>query len=188
MYEAIIYQHPNYQGKHHHIFQIDPADPDQGDSNLVLSDMNDRTSSIVVKSGKWDFYEHINFEGINYNVIGPGMYSDVRESIIGNDAVSSVDLISPSSRSNLNEIILFEHANFRGKHHHIYMQDRDLSRTGMDNNVSSVVVISGNWVFYASKNFDGKKYDTLGLGLYEDVEKYDILHDVISSVKQEFPK
>jgi len=175
--EIVIFEHINFTGIHHHIFTQD--------QDLRRSGFNDKTSSVLVKSGIWEFYRDIRFEGPDYNILGPGMYGNVRQHNIVNDAVSSLDLISVSSKLNSNEISLFERLNFTGKHHHIFTQDKDLRRSGMNNKVSSVVVDSGNWVFYGSINFDGKKYDMLGPGLYSDVRDYDIINDAVSSVRQE---
>jgi hypothetical protein len=60
-------------------------------------------------------------------------------------------------------IIIFEHANFRGHHRHIFGSEanlNDLEDNTLENKVSSFVVVSGNWSFFKNAGF----MDGFGVG------------------------
>ena len=83
-------------------------------------------------------------------------------------------------------VVLFEDANFRGQHAHIFQPEKDLSVLGFDNITSSIVVESGNWSFYFDDQFDGSyaQQPIFGPGIYPWVEAVGISNDSISSLQQ----
>jgi hypothetical protein len=83
-------------------------------------------------------------------------------------------------------IIIFQHANFRGHHRHIFGEERNLNhpedRT-LNDKMSSFVVLSGTWKLYQHKNFD-RAYDReFSPGEYKWVGSVDVENDQVSSLK-----
>ncbi|MBT0027690.1 beta/gamma crystallin family protein [Vibrio alginolyticus] len=79
MPEIVIYEHIDFGGAN-------------ARTNLawkyVGTYWNDKISSIVIVSGLWDFYEHINYGGRKWT-LGPGYYRWVADKGIPNDTISS---------------------------------------------------------------------------------------------------
>ncbi|MFW9875195.1 MAG: beta/gamma crystallin-related protein [Candidatus Thorarchaeota archaeon] len=181
--EVIIFEKAYFRGRHHHIFGIEKGD---GDPNLGETGFDNITSSVIVISGIWGFFDNPDYEWTEFNRLGPGMYSNVSGFNIGNDTLTSVMLYKSTERLNLNQVILFRDLNIQGIHHHIYCNDPNLSESGMQNVTSSIVVINGNWKFFGAPNFEGAEYwedQTLGPGIYHDVTDYNIRDNVITSVR-----
>lgn len=84
-------------------------------------------------------------------------------------------------------VILFEHANFRGRHRHIFTNEPDLYYVDVPNEphfndiTSSIVVLEGTWVFYEHSNYTGSSW-VLGKGVYPNVTRVGITNDMISSL------
>ena len=57
--------------------------------SYVGNDLNDKTSSLVIIRGKWNFYADGNYGGY-YNTLGPGLYSSLNGTGIANDKLSSL--------------------------------------------------------------------------------------------------
>jgi len=88
MAHVILFEHINFHGAHKHIFA--------SESNLAAGDdsfFNDRTSSIVVLSGTWEFFRDINFVDFEAR-LAQGLYPNVTTVGIANDSVSSVRRVS----------------------------------------------------------------------------------------------
>lgn len=85
MAEIVLFEHVNFRGAHKHLYG--------SESNLAASEdsfFNDKTSSFVITSGSWQFFQDINFSGQASAVFGPGRYNWVGNVGIPNDSVSSV--------------------------------------------------------------------------------------------------
>jgi hypothetical protein len=70
-------------------------------------------------------------------------------------------------------VILFEHANFHGKHMHVFQAEPNLNNSDdpqFNDIASSIVILDGRWEFFANWNFDKKLGQTLGPSLYPWVE------------------
>jgi hypothetical protein len=83
-------------------------------------------------------------------------------------------------------IIVFEHANFRGRHRHIFGQEENLNHpedNTLNDRVSSFVVLSGNWQFFRHANFNEPVGAPLGPGQYESVVNFGIPNDAVSSLR-----
>ncbi|MEO7404293.1 MAG: beta/gamma crystallin-related protein [Burkholderiales bacterium] len=81
--------------------------------------------------------------------------------------------------------ILFEHANFRGAHKHVFQATRNLNAGGdhyFEDRVSSIAVVSGNWEVFRSAEFAGPFPVVLGPGLYSFVGDARINDDDLSSL------
>ncbi|OTY65078.1 hypothetical protein BK746_00025 [Bacillus thuringiensis serovar yosoo] len=84
------------------------------------------------------------------------------------------------------QVILFEHANFRGAHKHVFNQESNLNAPDdnfFNDKVSSIVIISGQWQFYRDWNFQNPYPYILGPGTYPWVEAVGIKNDDMSSLR-----
>ena len=144
-------------------------------SDLRSSNFNDKASSVKVQSGTWILWEHINFTGRSYKV-GPGEYDfGVISAQIGNDVISSVELVP--------KIVLYEHAQFKGRELALESSTSDLRSSNFNDKASSVKVQSGTWILWEHINFTGRSYK-VGPGEYDfGVISAQIGNDVISSVE-----
>ena len=82
------------------------------------------------------------------------------------------------------EVILFQAANFHGAHKHVFGKEANLKASddhSFNDQVSSIVVISGNWKFFSNSGFQKPYPVVLGPGLYNFVGKFKIAdHDMSS--------
>jgi len=185
--EIILFDHINFQGSHHHLFATDQFDIH---ANLSNSWFNNITSSIIVKRGIWELYDGYECSAALFNILGPGMYSNVDVAGYFIDDISSLKRDSDCPEIKLNEIILFDHQQFGGKHHHIFTQDKDLTKSGISDKLYSIIVKSGRWAFYNEKNF-ASLYSTksgdpikLSKGRYDDISDEFVDLEAVSSVRQ----
>ncbi len=84
------------------------------------------------------------------------------------------------------EAILFEHANFHGRHKHVFGPEPNLN-AGDDNffndRVSSIAILDGAWAFYRDSEFRTPYAPILGPGLYSVVTNFGIRNDDMSSLR-----
>ena len=73
-----------------------------------------------------------------------------------------------------------------GDHIHIFGNTTDLGK--WDNSISSMVILSGHWEFFDSKNFQGTRMNELGPGTYLSVKDHGIKDNSISSIRLVSPK
>lgn len=78
--KTIVFEHKDFGGKFHRLTERH--------SDFRRFNFNDRLSSLVVLSGRWCFYQHIDFRGTRY-CLNPGIYSWVQATNIPNDHISS---------------------------------------------------------------------------------------------------
>jgi hypothetical protein len=88
MAEVILFEHANFHGAHKHLYTSED-NLNAGDDNFF----NDKMSSFVIVSGRWQFFRDWHFENPMSNVFGPGLYKWVEDVGIPNDSVSSVKLV-----------------------------------------------------------------------------------------------
>jgi hypothetical protein len=79
------------------------------------------------------------------------------------------------------QIAAFEHEDFLGDHTHLFGDMKDLGKWG--NSISSMVILSGTWEFFADEDRTGTRTGTLGPGTSADVTKHGLRHNSISSVR-----
>ena len=89
MAEIIIFEDYNFRGKHRHLYQSEPNLNHSDDNSL-----NDRVSSFVITSGRWQFFRDDNFKGPPSAIFGVGLHANVEIAGIPNDSVTAVKLIS----------------------------------------------------------------------------------------------
>jgi len=96
MAELIIYVDANFGGLHTHIFESTPDFTRLALGGVgigVGGNWNDKVSSFVIVSGRWQFFKDINFHFEQGGTLGPGLYPFVEEFGIDNDSLSSVKLV-----------------------------------------------------------------------------------------------
>ena len=94
--ELLIYVDINLGGLHTHIFKDTPDFTKLalgGVGTGINGNWNDKVSSFVVQSGRWQFYKNINYDTPIGKPFGPGVYNWVEAVGVGNDQVSAVKLI-----------------------------------------------------------------------------------------------
>ncbi len=88
--QIVLLEHINFRGVHKHLFR------DEANLNQTWPDLdnffNDRASSIAVRSGQWQCFEHADYGGIAYPVLNPGCYPVLTTLGIRSDDISSVRL------------------------------------------------------------------------------------------------
>lgn len=94
--ELLIFIDKDLGGLHTHVFNSVPDFSKLalgGVGSGITGNWNDKISSLVVKSGRWQFYRHANYIEPLGPVLGPGIYNWVEQVGINNDHVSSLKLI-----------------------------------------------------------------------------------------------
>ncbi len=108
----------------------------------------------------WALYRDSGFRSPYPPILGPGLYPRVDAVQIRNDDLSS--LLPVASRPTVfgapldSHILLFEHANFHGAHKHIVAAEANLNASDdnfFSDKVSSIAVLSGEWLFCRDANF-----------------------------------
>jgi hypothetical protein len=195
MAHLILFTDANFQGEHKHIFdRVDALSligtDSQGHSSCIADcDFPNGVSSIVIFSGNWQFSSGEKQASPFPTILGPGLYPFVEGVKLSNDKIRSLMPVPdepnmPGQPLN-GEAILFEHANFRGEHQHVFQGVKDLDSLGFTKKVSSIVVKSGSWSFYFDTEFDGSypQQPVFGPGIYPWVEDVGISDNSISSLQ-----
>jgi hypothetical protein len=109
--------------------------------------------------------------------------------------IAAVALIAVSVAQNalpkeIPQVIVFSNTDMGGNHRHIFTDQPDLTSGSNEWNdqISSIVVISGNWTFFADPIATGGVPNpsvTLGPGVYPDVVKERIPDNSISQIRLE---
>ena len=98
MAEIVLYVDANFGGLHTHLYET-TADFTQlalgGVGSGIGGNWNDKVSSFVIVSGRWQSFRDINFQVPQGTVLGPGIYPWVEALGIDNDSMSSVRLVGP---------------------------------------------------------------------------------------------
>ncbi len=178
--KIILYEHIDFKGK--------TLELSGNDLDFRRHNFNDIVSSIVVISGQWTLYEHINFGGRSIT-IGPGRYRWIEDLGMRNDLASSVKLLTatpppppPPPTSDKPAVVLHMHADFIGDTRTYHDDMPDLRADGFNDTVSSITIHHGHWAFYEHINFTGKSI-VLGPGKYRWVEENGFANDTLSSIK-----
>ncbi len=168
--EIIIYEHANYVGQR--LVLKSPA------PNFVNLGFNDRASSIVVTSGRWELCTDIDFQG-QCVVFTRGNYPTLDRSL--NDRFSSArDLdelpaARPQPVRRSGAIELYEKTRFRGRMQAFFASVTNLADWNFDDSASSLVVTDGTWELCADPTFRGQcatfppgRYPELPSGLLQE--------------------
>ena len=158
MAHIILFEHINFHGAHKHVLSAE-LNLNAQDDNFF----NDKVSSLAVLEGNWAFYRDSGCKSQTQYppILGPGLYSRVDAAGIKNDDISSLQPVttSPTVFGDPldNHIMLFEHANFRGAHKHVFVKEPNLNAQDdnfFNDKVSSLAVFGGNWAFYRDSGFN----------------------------------
>jgi hypothetical protein len=90
-HEVIIYVDTEFGGLHTHLFQSveDFTKLELGGVNGGINgNWNDKVSSFVIVSGRWQFFTNVGFNSQEGPVLGPGLHP-VLPAGINNDSISS---------------------------------------------------------------------------------------------------
>jgi Beta/Gamma crystallin len=152
----LLFEHDLFRGNHAHKFI-------RGRTPAGL-----KVSSFVILNGVWKFYRG-NFQDPFPLTVGRstseqwhmGGVPQVTDAGITNDEITTLKPVptNPAVVAPIlsGHVVLFEHANFRGAHKHVFMSEPDLKApqdSFFNDKTSSFAVLSGNWQFYAQANFE----------------------------------
>ena len=139
--------------------------------NVGVTGFNDRTSSIVVHSGRWEVCSDIDFKG-TCTVLAPGQYPALREM---NDRISSAREVGSNAERRgsyqdygRGSIQLFGRPDFGGATLQLDADAPTLARSGFNDRASSVIVSAGTWELCTDDNYRGD-CRTYGPGRYADL-------------------
>lgn len=142
------------------------------ESVLGLRDKERRwitSKSFIIKTGFWCIWPRESWE--DFELLGPGRYS--------NKSVRWFRAIPTQG------ITLFEHSYFRGKMLNLTSSNPDLGQSdGFHNQISSVIVSTGDWRLYEDPNYVGDRWIVYEGKPYPDFSKTLNLNDVVSSVER----
>jgi hypothetical protein len=100
--DLVIFTDVNFGGLHTHIFES-TSDFTQlalgGVGGGIPGNWNDKVSSFVILSGRWQFFKDVHFgpAPLPAGGLGPGLYHNVESFGIDNDSISSVRLIGTTT-------------------------------------------------------------------------------------------
>jgi hypothetical protein len=169
----VLYEHDNYGGR---LYGASGSV-----SNLNDSGFNDRASSVIVRTGRWQICENAYFGG-RCETLGPGEYPSLRAMGL-NDRVSSFRELAwtPDGSGGWGDnqpqwgsgnwgsgsrAVLYAGYNLTGPTFVIEPNGvRDLQRVGFNDKARSLRVESGFWIFCSDANFEGNCH-TYGPGDY----------------------
>jgi hypothetical protein len=187
--ELTLYSHPDFRGR--------PVTVAGNEANLNDRGFNDRASSMIVRSGRWELCEHVNFGG-RCVVVGPGEYRNMDQF---SDRVSSVREVADRGREDQGRrdyaredqgrrdygrreqgapVELFSGPRFQGQNLPLGRDSKDLNEFAFNDRAGSVVVYEGTWTFCQDVRYKGRCM-TLEPGRYEHMRGMD---NQVSSVKR----
>lgn len=160
--EITLYEHDNFNGRE---LTLREATPD-----LVRYDFNDRTSSIIVHSGRWEVCMDAGFRG-GCRVFERGQYHRMNGM---NDRISSVrqvrrdrdDRVGRGGRDSV--LLVFTSPNLRGRSESIVRDVDDFSYIGFNDRTRGIRVEGGTWELCSDAGFRGV-CRTFGPGVYQDL-------------------
>ena len=176
--EITLYEHANFAGAQLTLRGYTP--------NFANTGFNDRVSSIVVSSGRWELCTDADFKG-TCTVFEPGEYPTIDRRL--NDRYSSAREIGSNSerRGSYSDygrgaIELFDGPDFSGRSLRLQGDAESLRRNGFDDRAVSVIVDEGAWQLCTEEQFGGEcrsfspgRYGDLGYGFANHVSSARLL-------------
>ena len=158
--------------------------------NFERFGFNDRASSVVVQSSRWEVCEDIRYDG-NCVVLRPGRYPSLAAMGL-NDRISSVRAINANARIADDrfaplpvvvsaQIVFFEQEQFRGRSFTTAKPVGNFERFGFNDRASSVEVLGERWEVCENAGFRGRCV-VLRPGRYASLAAMG-LNDRVSSVR-----
>ncbi len=160
--ELTLFSHQHFGGREITVREATP--------NLKEAGFNDKASSMVIRSGRWELCVDADYRG-ECQVFERGEYRSLARL---NYKISSVrevgsDRDGPTWRRSAGQkglIELYAQANFKGNHTAVLRDSPDLVQLGFKNRAASVVVEEGNWQLCTDHDYRGT-CKTLVPGRYE---------------------
>ena len=177
MAQLTFYENDNFQGR--------AFGTQRSVSSLRDTGFNDRASSVVVMSERWEVCDDANYGG-RCVVLKPGNYPSLREMGL-NDRISSVRMVGAEPRpaqpvaAATDAVIFYEGDNFRGRTFSTQEAVPNFISFGFNDRASSIVVNSQRWEVCDDANFGGRCV-VLQPGRYPSLSSMG-LNDRISSVR-----
>lgn len=160
--EVTFYEHEGFEGR--------SFTTDRAIRNFERFGFNDRASSVVVDSERWEVCEDIRFRG-RCRVLRPGQYPSLAAMGL-NNRISSVQIVTRSARINDNryapvpgprydnnaaaQVTFYENERFGGRSFTTQEQIGNFDRFGFNDRASSVMVLSGQWEVCDDSRFRGR--------------------------------
>lgn len=170
--EITLYEDPGFNGGQLTLRGYTP--------NIGSTGFNDRASSVVVNSGRWELCTDADFRGY-CATFTQGQYPTIDQRLV--DRISSAREIGSNTdnRGSYNNfgrgsIELFGQPDFRGRTMRLDQDATTLKGTGFDDRASSVIVNAGTWQLCADDGYGGMcrtftpgRYPNLGFGMAKEV-------------------
>ena len=180
----VLFEYLHLRGQHRHLFSSWPF------LNVSGETTGPTAESFVIEKGNWQFFMEDGFTGALGPVLGPGVYPHPGTVGVaaGDHKSAEPTSLHPTRMGQLfaEHAMLFEHANFRGAHKHLFASEPNLNSDEDDDfndEVSSIVVLMDIWRAYRDANYVGE-YDVVLLGgLYPWVEEVGIKDNDLSSMR-----
>ena len=136
---------------------------------------NDRTSSIVVRAGRWEVCSDDNFKG-DCAIFEAGQYASLDgrfdKRISSLREIGTVAAATPVAAIGVGSVEMFGEPNFNGARARIDRDVDNLVPMGFNDRAASLIVQGGSWEMCTDANFGGTcrtfapgRYPTLGYGL-----------------------
>ncbi len=162
--ELTLFSHQHYGGREITVHEAIP--------NLREAGFNDKASSMVIRSGRWEVCIDADFRG-ECMIFERGEYRTLARL---NNSISSLREVGSerdvatwrSSSGRRGRIELFAQASFKGNHTAVLYDSADLVQLGFNDRAASVVVEEGDWQLCTDHNYRGK-CRTLVPGRYENL-------------------
>lgn len=162
--ELTLFSRPDFSGRPVTLVGNAPSLSERG--------FNDRASSMIVRSGRWELCEDVDFGG-RCAVVEPGEYPNLDRF---GDRISSVRELKRQGRG----VELFSRAGFDGESLPFGHDIKHLDEFSFNDRAGSVIIHTGTWKFCQDARYRGRCV-TLKPGRYEHLRGLD---DQISSVKR----
>ena len=181
--DAVLYEHADFQGR--------SISVNDSMANLSSQGFNDRASSVVIRSGRWQLCSDGDFRG-QCVTLGPGEYRNL-EALQLNDRLSSIRAAGHHGGGNgwgngggqsgygRDGVTLFEDDNFGGRSVNLQGDTQDLGRAGFNDRTSSILVQGVAWMVCSDADFRGRCV-VLQPGRYNSLSNLG-LNDKISSAR-----
>ena len=174
---VVLYENPNFKGR--------AFGTQQEVANFMNHGFNDRASSLVVNSHRWEVCDGANYSG-RCVVLRPGNYPSL--AAVGlNDRVSSLRMVGVEPRNTQpaatlpDAVVFYEGDNFQGRTFGSQQSVANFMNYGFNDRASSIVVNSQRWEVCDNANFSGRCV-VLRPGRYPSLSAMG-LNDRISSVR-----
>ena len=177
--EITLYEHPNFAGTQLILRGWTP--------DISKIGFNDRASSIVVSSGRWELCSDADFKGFCQTFVR-GEYPSIDGRL--NDRISSAREIGSygENRGSYYDyghgaIQLFDRPGFAGTSLQLAGDAPSLRQNGFNDRAQSVIVTQGTWELCADDDFGGAcrtyapgRYPDLGFGMAHEISSARLLH------------